>query len=444
MTQTLLTEAQGRMRWNFHAGQWRAWQSSARFVLVLAGTQGGKTVFGPPWLYREIQRRGPGDYMVVTPTFPLLGNKALPAFLELFDHTLKLGEFRQAPTKVFTFSADGNRRLFGDEWDGKSQTRVLFGHAADSDSLESATAKAAWLDEAGQPKFRLSSWEAIQRRLSIHQGRALITTTPYDLGWLKSEIYDRWEDAVPGYDVIRFDSTENPTFPREEYDRMQEILPAWKFNMFYRAIYTTPAGLIYDSFDRKRHVTLPFPIPEDWQRYCGIDFGNVNTAAVFFAKDPQGQLYLYREYHGANRTAREHVQAILSSEPGTEDYRLAPFTAGGARSEGQWRDEFAAAGLWIREPLVPDVEVGIQRVYAAHRKDLLHIFSSCERYLTEKMSYSRAIDESGNVLEDISDKHSFHFMDAERYIIPFLYRDEPQVARKRGYAGRKVRGWATR
>ena len=43
---------------------------------------------------------------------------------------------------------------------------MYFGHANDPDSLESATAKAAWLDEAAQNKFKLDSWEAILRRLS--------------------------------------------------------------------------------------------------------------------------------------------------------------------------------------------------------------------------------------------------------------------------------------
>ena len=68
-------------------------------------------------------------------------------------------------------------------------TSVLFGYAAEPESLESATAKAAWLDEAGQKRFRLASFEAILRRLSLAQGRVLLTTTPYDLGWLKQRLY---------------------------------------------------------------------------------------------------------------------------------------------------------------------------------------------------------------------------------------------------------------
>jgi hypothetical protein len=75
----------GAMRVNFHPGQIRAWDSLKRFVCVFSGTQGGKTEMGPPWLLREIQLRGPGDHMIVTPTFPLLELKALPAFKHLFE-----------------------------------------------------------------------------------------------------------------------------------------------------------------------------------------------------------------------------------------------------------------------------------------------------------------------------------------------------------------------
>src|SRR5262249_10213787 len=153
---------------------------------------------------------------------------------------------------------------------------IYFGHATDPDSLESATAKAAWLDEAGQKKFKLGSFEAVQRRLSIHLGRALITTTPYDLGWLKQKIWDPWKAADgnhPYIDVIRFDSTENPAFPQEEFERARASLPRWKFDLYYRAIFTRPAGMIYDCFDDTVHKIPRFKIPDDWPRFLGLDFG---------------------------------------------------------------------------------------------------------------------------------------------------------------------------
>lgn len=413
-----LVELDGEtLRWNFHIGQWQAWKSKRRFVVVLAGTQGGKTTFGPPWLYREIQLCGSGDYLVVTPTFPLLELKALPSFRRLFEEYLDLGRYVAAPIRKFVFSPSGSRRTFG-TWNG-DPTTVYFGHAQDPDSLESATAKAAWLDEAGQKKFKLGSWEAVLRRLSINRGRALLTTTPYDLGWIKQHLYDRWKSGSNSdIDIIRFESITNPLFPVEEFERARMELPAWKFDLFYRAIFTRPAGMIYDCFDDALHVVPRFPIPIDWKRYVGLDFGGVHTAALFYAEEPEtGRLYLYREYLAGGRTAAEHARAIIELTPGI------PFTVGGSWSEGQWRAEFAAAGLPVRKPDQPDVEVGIDRVYGAHKRGEIVVFSDIPGYREQKLTYSRVLDAAGTPTPEIEDKHSFHFMDAERYIIGFLKRE---------------------
>lgn len=407
------------MELHFHANQWRAWDSEKRFVLVLAGTQGGKTSFGPHWLYREICWRGAGDYMVVTPTYPLLEKKALPEFRRIFEGALKLGTYVGGSLKTFTFSEEGELRTFGTKQE--KRTTVMFGHAQDPDSLESATAKGAWLDEAGQKKFKLGSWEAILRRLSIHQGRVLITTTPYNLGWLKQKFWDEWTAAKqnhPDVDVIRFRSIDNPAFPRAEYERARRDLPLWKFDMFYNGYFTRPAGLIYDSFSEVEHVQPRFAIPDDWPRYLGLDFGGVNTAGIFFAKEPgSNRLFLYRAYKAGSRTAKEHSAELLKGEP------RRPTVVGGAKSEQQWRDEFAQAGLSVQEPPISDVEVGIDRVYGCHARHEIIVFDDLDGYLDEKMSYSRELDEMGEPTEKIEDKNDFHFMDAERYIISFLRQD---------------------
>ncbi len=164
---------------HLHPGQRQAWHSTARFVAVLAGIQGGKTSFGPYWLWREMRDRGPGDVLVVTPTFPLLEMKLIGEFRRLFESWFKLGIYTGAPARRFIFTEEGMRRFYGDRYDPHqhSPTRVLFGYASDPESLESATVVAAWCDEAGQKKFRLESWQAILRRLSLAQGRALITTS---------------------------------------------------------------------------------------------------------------------------------------------------------------------------------------------------------------------------------------------------------------------------
>lgn len=422
MRKELAEIVDGKIRLHFHPGQYRAWQSTKRIVCVLAGTQSGKTVYGPHWLHREIKARGPGDYLVVTPSYPLLSKKALPEFLRLFKETLNLGDYN-TQQKIFTLSMDGERRLHCAH--SPTPTRIYFGHANDPDSLEAATAKAAWLDEAGQNRFRLQSWEAINRRLAVHQGRVLLTTTPYGLGWLKSKLFDPWEQANrnhPEIDVVRFDSTENPAFPPEEFERARASMPLWRFNLFYRAIFGRPAGMIYDCFEAKDHIIPRFKLPDTWPRYLGMDFGPNNTAGVFLAGElmegtPTGRYYAYREYHPGKRTVDEHVESLLANEP-----RI-PTTIGGAPQENDWRRQFREAGLPILAPEVKDVETGITMTYALIKTGNLILFDDLENLRDELESYSRETDDAGNPTEDIDNQSSYHLADSLRYICTRLGRN---------------------
>ena len=374
-----------------HPGQYAALEAAARFVLVLAGTQGGKTVLGPLWLLQEMQRRGIGDYLVVAPSYPLLNKKVLPEFTRLFVDTLHLGEYKVGE-RVFK-AHDGSQ--------------VFFGHASDPDSLESATARAAWLDEAGQDGFRLGSWEAIQRRLSIHQGRVLITTTPYNLGWLKSEVYDRWTSGDKNYQVVQFRSNQNPAFPQAEFERARETLPDWKFRMFYLAEFTRPAGMIYDCLE-DGHYIAPFAIPDTWNIYGGMDFGGVHTAALRIVENPtSGALYVTDEYMAGGRTAAQHAEALKSWN--------VSYWIGGSPSEGQWRQEFQAAGLPMAGPSIKEVEVGINRVYGLLQGRKLYIYNTCNHLRAELGAYSRVLDGNGQSTEVIANKNEYHYTDALRY-----------------------------
>ncbi len=405
----------------FHDGQLKALESTRRFILLLAGTQSGKTSFGPYWLYEEIQKRGPGDYLVATPTFTLLELKALSEFKRLFEDHLQLGKYKGSPSRVFQFSPKGEEVIFGATQ--ANPTRILFGHAQDPESLESATIKAAWLDEAGQKKFKLGSWEAIQRRLSIHEGRVLITTTPYTLGWLKNELHDKAKAGDPDIELVQFESVMNPAFPRSEFERMRASMPRWKFNMMYRGIFERPAGMIYDCFS-DAHKVPRFAIPDAWPRFLGVDFGGVNTAAVYLAQNPDTKaFYMYRTYHHGSRNAGEHAAAMKKGEPGA----LTAF--GGAKSEGQWRSEFKSGGLPIHQPPVWEVEVGIDRVYELFKENRLFIFDDLTAVTDDLESYSRVLNDEGEPTEKIEDKETYHLLDALRYICAYLNNKTPKVRR---------------
>ena len=327
----------------------------------------------------------------------------LPEFRRLFEFTLKLGTWKDSE-KTFTFH-DG-------------QTRVIFGSATNAESLESATAKAAWLDEAGQDQFHVESWEAITRRLSLNQGRVFAGTTIYNLGWIKQQVYDRWKAGDRDYQVIQFASVDNPAFPREEFERARRTLPAWKFAMFYKGEFSRPAGLIYNDFiDSHRHegghLVEPFGIPPEWPRYIGVDFGGAHTATIWLAWDPRANIfYAYRETLEGGKTTAEHAGEVLAAAAGTN------FLGGwgGAKSETQWRLEWGSAGVPLLEPIVPDVEIGIDHVIGLFKDKRLFVFDDLAGLRDEIGTYHRKLNEAGEVTEEIEAKNSFHRLDALRYV----------------------------
>ena len=422
-----------------HEGQDKARRSKARFVLVLSGAQSGKTALGPPWLLEQMQERGPGNYILVAPTFRLLEKQAIPTLNRFFGTLLKLGSL---VGNEFRISEEGHARI----WPHLpyEPTRIIFGYAENPDSLESLTAKAAWLDEAGQKSFKQTSWEAIQSRLAINQGRVLFTSTPYEHNWLKTDVYDRadrnrraYRDGLPrnpadsGYDSVSYESIMNPAFPKEEWERQKLVLPRWRFDMRYRGRFTRPAGAVYDCWrgwigpDEHGvigHVVPPFNPPAEWPRYVGLDFGSPNFAAVFVAEEldengkPSGRLCVYREYSpDESKKIADHIIELKRGES-----KLPLAAVGGSKSEGNWRIQFADDGYPVNPPDQPDVEVGIIRVYGMIQTDQLFVTSNCERLIDDLDTYSREIDDAGNILNDISDKETFHRADALRYVIGWL------------------------
>ena len=392
----------GKLRYNFHEGQLRAWDSEKRFVFMLAGSQSGKTTFGTTWLHREIQIRGDGDYIVASPSFPLQQKKVLPSYIDLFKYKLNLGEYHISD-RIFEI----------DKWNIKA--KIFFGSADNPDSLESATAKAAHLDEVGQKGFKLTSWEAILRRVGLYEGRILGSTTLYTLGWMKRQIYDKWKKGDSDIDVIQFPSTMNPLYPVKEYERAKKTMPSWKFKMFYKGEYDKPAGLIYDKFDEETDVIDPFVIPADWPRYAGLDFGGVNKATLWIAEERVAEgkpiYYIYREDLTGGQSTEMHVAELRkkSQGEGIRDW------IGGGPSEDQNRRDYRKAGIPVRRPKVTKVESQIDRIYHLHSEHRIKVFNTCVRYIDEKTTFSRKLDEMNEPTDKIEDEASFHMMAAERY-----------------------------
>ena len=428
------------LKLHFHPGQLRAWNSKKRFVFILAGTQSGKTSFGPWWLLREIQHRGKGDYLAVTANYDLFKLKMLPEIRKVFEHTLKIGRFWTAE-RILEIADPATGKFLATSSSDPMWARIILRSAVAGSrradvgvsSLESSTAKAAWLDECGLPDFTGEAYDAILRRLSLTRGRLLGTTTLYNVNWLKPKVYIPFLKGDPDIDVIQFDSLENPAFPREEYERAKRALPSWKFDMLYRGRFARPAGMIFADFDETQHIVKPFPIPKSWRRFVGIDPGPIHTASLWLAEEPAtekkpSKFYVYRVTLEGNLTTQQHAKLLLER---SRDEPITKFV-GGARSELQFRLDYRAAGVEISRPPFTDVEAGIDRVTQLLRERRLLFFENCELHtpysassafpsiFDELNQYARKLDQNGEPTIEIESKEQFHRLDALRYAVSIV------------------------
>ena len=412
----------GKLSCKFHAGQAKAWRSDKRFVFVIAGTQGGKTSFIPFWLDREIQRMGHGDYLAATASYDLFKLKFLP-------------EMRHYFVDFMGWEESKSDRVLYRQYKPRMFDRIILRSASSEGGLESTTAKAAVLDECGQDDFRVGSWEAVLRRLSLARGRVLGATTPYNLGWLKTEIFDKWKAGDEDIAVVQFKSIQNPAFPREEYESAKKRLPTWKFEMFYNGNFTRPAGLIYEDVT-DQHFIKRFVIPPHWERYVGVDFGAVNQAGIWVARDPDKDIFIvYRETLKSNYTTKEHCEMAKRN---SKDENVVLFT-GGAPSETQQRMDWSSNGINVLQPLIADVESGIDKVVQYIKEYRLYFFDDLPGIKDELGTYQREVDEQGNPTEKIKDKNEFHYLDCLRYVSSRLERtlQMATVTVTSNYAGRR-------
>ena len=74
-------------------------------------------------------------------------------------------------------------------------------------------------------------------------------------------------------------------------------------------------GLAFSEFSKKKHVCDPFPIPQYWKKFRAADWGFSSRAAcLWFAVDPRGTLYVYREYGATNERPEKFAENVLFRE----------------------------------------------------------------------------------------------------------------------------------
>lgn len=415
-----------------HEGQMQAWNSSKRFVFVLSGKQSGKTIYIPLPLLRWILQYGAGDYLVVSATNDLFIAKMLPLLKQFFVNDMGIARYWPGD-RLFELCdpATGQFGATKSQDHEKMWGRIILRTAESEEGMQSFSAKAAVMDEAGIYDERV--WKDVRARVSVAGGPVLATTSLYDVtGWLKSQVYDLWLNDDPEIDVVTFISTVNPAFKKEEFESLRRTMTEYQFAMDFMAKFGRPPAGIYENFvDKLRedggHKVKRFAIPKDWPRAVSIDPGIVSPGKTWYAHDPQSDVwYCYRTEKGTRREDAKELRvddlkrrdAVVHAK---DDIALAAaqgerviWWAIGNKGEKYWRGDYKKAGaLGVREPDITDVEEGIDRGYQLFGQFRVYFFDDLYELIDETIRYSREI-KNGEVTKNIKDKSTFHLIDSYR------------------------------
>jgi PBSX family phage terminase large subunit len=384
-----------------HPFQERVMLETKRFIVCVSGIRGGKTTIGALWLLSRIQKDRmegkSGDYLICAPTAKILQQATLPKFREYFPadwgvwreqkSCFELNWFRdqsQEPCRIFVRSMD------------------------DPESIEGMEVLAAWADELG--KMKSSSWTMITGRLSVTQGPCIITTTPYASGWFYRDVFKKALENDKNYAAITWSSIDNPVFPKEEFERARRELPKALFERRYLGKFTRLEGLVYPEFDEDLHTVEPFPIPEDWFQFGGMDFGFNNPNAILpIAEDPVKHIYyVYAEFY-QNETLLQTLADYLKSKPLA--YVLADTQS--AQLIAELQNYYGCRNIKEADKAI---EVGIQRIRTLLQEERLKFFRGKTDKTVEEIlqyHYPQNTDDKATTDKPVPTKN--HAMDALRY-----------------------------
>lgn len=124
--------------------------------------------------------------------------------------------------------------------------------------------------------------------------------------WLQSTMYDNL--ALPPDYILSMEAKNPPGTARHKRWVLGESAQI--------------EGVAFEMFDpdvtNEMHVVPDFPIPPEWPRGRGLDWGVVNSycCIVWFALAPDGTVFVYRTHLHRNRPASWHADRILEMEQG--------------------------------------------------------------------------------------------------------------------------------
>jgi PBSX family phage terminase large subunit len=199
-------------------------------------------------------------------------------------------------------------------------SRVMIGGLDKASKVMSTEYDVIYVQEAIE--LTETDWESLTTRLrwgKISFQQLIADTNPdTPTHWLKQRVdrgqtvlhESRHEDNPVYFDD---DGTMTPA-GRDYIEGKLDRLTGVRYHRLRVGLWVAAEGVIYEGWDPALHLIDPFPIPDEWTRWWAVDFGYRNPfVCQWWAEDPDGRLYLYREIYRTGRIVEDHAKAILAA-----------------------------------------------------------------------------------------------------------------------------------
>jgi len=371
--------------------QFDAVDFNTQFCAVIAGVQSGKTFAGVYWAGKKISEYPKGTGIIIAPTYKILQQATMRKFFDIFPQFRKHYKEQKGEINL--------------PWGG-----VVYVRSADSPlGIEGITANWIWMDEGGMTS--VLAWTVCRSRVSMTGGQIMITTTPYNLGWLYTDFYLKWKEGKDkSLSCFSWKSIENPHFPKEFYDSEMGRLRSEEFARRYMGEFQKMMGLVYDI--PSEQIIDPIDIIHKAEaRLIGVDWGWENPAAIIVLYYYDKTWYIVDEWKQVHRTTPEIIQVLKNKVSEHRVTNIFPDPAEPDRLE-----ECRRAGLSIMESN-KDIKGGISQIQQLIKEKRFYVFNNCQETISESSMYHYPEPIEEKESKDLPEKFNDHLMDAMRYVI---------------------------
>lgn len=389
-----------------HAAQIKGWQAlerpEIREIALCAGIQSGKTSFGAIALMRKVHElrkiHGPCNFIVAADTYKTLHQATIPTLMRLFS---KLGTFNQQKAEIVL----------------RGGGTIFLRTGTDPYSVEGIPDCAfAWVDEAGKCSrlFQIN----VLGRVARLGGQVLYTSTPYAMNWYYHDVEKPFNDGSrTDIEFIRFSSMDNPSFPKEEFDRQRQLLDAKIFRMKYMGVHERMQGLVYPGAHEL--VTEDFVWTPKTKVFAGVDFGFAEGhefALVIRAIQEDGRVVDFDEYKSAGLDPTEQVAICMAKQ---KTYNIQSFYCDPARPDLialMNKHGIRAQGFHIGREAYKQIVPGIQAHGSLIRSGKYQVHKRCKNLIDEYETYHWPEVAEDREAKEVPVAINDHCMDATRYL----------------------------